>query len=95
MLAGFRSRWTIPFSCAASSASAIWRAIVSASDDRQGPALEALRERRALDQLEDQRGDAVGLLQSVDRPDVGMIQRREKAGFARETGATLRIGREV
>ena len=31
MLAGFRSRWTMPFSCAASSASAICRAIVSAS----------------------------------------------------------------
>ena len=30
MLAGFRSRWTIPFSCAASSASAIWRAMASA-----------------------------------------------------------------
>ena len=26
MLAGLRSRWTMPFSCAASSAAAIWRA---------------------------------------------------------------------
>ena len=31
MLAGFRSRWTMPFSCAASRASAICRAIASAS----------------------------------------------------------------
>ena len=33
MLAGFRSRWTMPFSCAASSASAIWRAIVKRLSD--------------------------------------------------------------
>jgi hypothetical protein len=31
ILAGLRSRWTMPFSCAASSASAIWRAMSSAS----------------------------------------------------------------
>ena len=37
-LAGFRSRCTIPFSCAASSASAIWRAIASASSIGSGPA---------------------------------------------------------
>src|SRR5262249_51346431 len=37
-LAGFKSRWTIPFSCAASSASAICRAISSASAGSSGPA---------------------------------------------------------
>ena len=37
MLAGFRSRWTMPFSCAASSASAIWRAMASASAIGSGP----------------------------------------------------------
>ena len=36
-LAGFRSRWTIPFSCAASSAAAIWRAMPSASSMGIGP----------------------------------------------------------
>ena len=36
--AGFRSRCTIPFSCAASSASAIWRAIARASSTGIGPA---------------------------------------------------------
>jgi hypothetical protein len=38
-LAGFRSRWTIPRSCAASSASAIWRAIGSASPSGSRPSL--------------------------------------------------------
>ena len=36
-LAGLRSRWTTPFSCAASSASAIWRAIASASSSGSPP----------------------------------------------------------
>jgi hypothetical protein len=35
--AGFRSRWTIPFSCAASSASAICRAVSSDSTTGIGP----------------------------------------------------------
>ena len=35
ILAGFRSRWTMPFSCAASSASAIWRAMANASAQRR------------------------------------------------------------
>ena len=37
--AGLRSRWTMPFSCAASSASAIWRAIATASSTAIGPRL--------------------------------------------------------
>jgi hypothetical protein len=36
--AGFRSRWTIPRACAASTASAIWRAMASASSTGIGPA---------------------------------------------------------
>lgn len=39
--AGFRSRWTTPCSCAASSAIATWRAISSAS--RTGTAPRAMR----------------------------------------------------
>ena len=38
MLAGFRSRWTMPCSCAASSASAIWREIERTSASGIGPA---------------------------------------------------------
>ena len=39
-LAGFRSRWTIPLSWAASSASATWRAIVERLAHRHGAAAE-------------------------------------------------------
>jgi hypothetical protein len=37
MVAGFKSRWTMPFSCAASSATAIWRAADSATRTGIGP----------------------------------------------------------
>ena len=36
----------------------------------------AFRERRAFDELEDERLDAIGFVDPVDRGDVGMIQRR-------------------
>ena len=94
MLAGLRSRWTIPFSCAASSASAIWCAIASAS--RSGaPAHQAVGEGRPLDQLEDQGSHTVGFLQSVDRADVGVVERRQQARLAREARSTLGVGREM
>ena len=53
-LAGLRSRWTIPFSWASSSASAICRAIDDGLVDRQRPALQAFREVLALGELHDE-----------------------------------------
>ena len=62
MLAGFRSRWMMPFLCAASSASAICRAIVRASAigspdlSRASRAVsQFFRQRRALDELHHER----------------------------------------
>ena len=70
MFAGFRSRWTMPCSCAASSASAICRAMGSASSSGIGPARDALGERLALDQLQHERATSVRVLEPVDRGDV-------------------------
>ena len=94
MFAGFRSRWTMPCSCAASSASAICRAIGSASSSGIGPCGDPLRERRPLDQLQHQRADAVRLFEAVDRRDVRMIQRREHLRLALEAGEAIGIVRE-
>src|SRR5438874_5597702 len=61
MLAGFRSRWMMPFSCAASSASAIWPRDVERLADRQpsiSATCDAISERLAFDQLQDQRMNA-------------------------------------
>ena len=94
-MAGFRSRWTIPFSMRS-----VQRLGDLARDrerlrDRQRTALKAFRECRAFDELQNQGGDTVGFFEAVDRADVRMVQRREQTGFARKTRAALRIGGEV
>ena len=53
-----------------------------------------IRQRRPLDQFEDQRPDALGLLQPVDAPDVGMVQRRQHLGFALKPSQPVGVGRE-
>ena len=94
MFAGFRSRWMIPCSCAASSASAICFAIGSASSSGIGSACDALRQVLALDQLHDERVHATGLLRGRGCGDVGMIQRREGLRFAREPREPFGVARE-
>ena len=76
ILAGFRSRWMMPCSCAASSASAICFAIGSASSRGNGP--RAIRSasvgpRRAPSRAR----DAARIFQAVDVRNVGMVQRGE------------------
>ena len=80
MLPGFRSRWVTPFSCAASSASAIWRAMDSASSRGIGPSTQPLSEGRPLDQLHDEivRADI------VEVADVGVAESRDGPPLALE-----------
>ena len=95
MFAGFRSRWTIPCSCAASSASAICLAIGSASASGIGPWRNAVGQRRPLDQFHHQRESSVRLLQAVDVRDVRMVQDGEDFGFALEPREPLGIRADV
>ena len=85
MFAGFRSRWMMPCSCAASSASAICRAMGSASSIGIGPRAIRCDRVLALDQLHHQRADAVGVLHPVDGRDVRMIQRGERLPLRAES----------
>ena len=62
--------------------------------NRQRTLSQALGERRALDELEHEPADAVGLLQSVDRANVRMVQRRQDPRLAFEAGETVRVRRE-
>ena len=99
MFAGFRSRWMIPFSWAASSASAICRAMASASRTAARACAsraigERLRERLAVHQLENQEPDAVGFFEPVDRADVRMVQRGEHPRLALEAREPIRVARE-
>ena len=59
--------------------------------NRQRARRQTLGERRALDQLEHEAADAVGLLEAVDRADVRMIQRRQHPRLALEAREPLGI----
>jgi hypothetical protein len=63
--------------------------------DGQRPARQPICERWALDQLEDERRHAITFFQSVDRADVGMVERGEQPRLAREAHAPFRIGCEL
>jgi hypothetical protein len=54
-------------------------------------ALQTFRQILAFDELEDEEGLAVRLLEPVDRRDVGMVQRGEEMGLALETGEPLGV----
>ena len=84
MFAGFRSRWMMPCSCAASSASAICCAIGSASSIGIGPCGDPIGQRRPLDQFHHERLVPPVVLQAIDLRDVRMVQRREDFGLALE-----------
>jgi hypothetical protein len=61
---------------------------------RNRAARDPLRQILALDELHDQRLDAVGFFGAVDGRDVWMIQRRQQASLAFEARAPLGIGAE-
>src|SRR5215203_990289 len=59
--------------------------------DRKRASCDAIGERRPLDELEDESATAVGFFDAVNRGDVWMVQRRERACFTFEADHTVRI----
>ena len=88
----------MPFSCAASSASAICRAIASASSSGSGPQARTIGQRRPFDELHHEGADAVGHFKSMNRGDVRVVQGREQLRFAldarHELGAICQRSRQ-
>ena len=89
----------MPRSCAASSASAICRAIARAVVERQRAVQQPIRERRPFDELQHQRARVpadVGrsVVNAVDRADVLVIQRGEQLRFALESRQAIGVARE-
>ena len=58
---------------------------------RNRPRRDPLRERLALDELENERLDVARFLETVDRRNVGMVQRREDLGLPLEPRQPLGI----
>ena len=73
MLAGFRSRCTMPLSCAASSASAIWLASRQCFGAGDRPLGDPLGQRVALDQLQNERRLPFHVLETVNGPMCGWL----------------------
>ena len=95
MLAGFRSRWMTPFSCAASSASAICRAIAQRFLDGDRAFRNAVGQRGPVDQFQDQRAHAARFFEAVDGGDVGVVQRCEQFSFPLESGQPVGVSGEA
>ena len=61
--------------------------------DRHGTGRQSFGQRRAVDELEDERRDVPTFLESVDGPDVWMIERRKGERLVFETRPTVRVSR--
>ena len=59
--------------------------------DRNRPSLDALGQRLSRHEFHHQELPSAGFFDAVDRRDVGMIQRRQHAGFALESRRSVRI----
>jgi hypothetical protein len=90
-LAGFKSRCTMPFSCAAASASPSALAISTICSTGSPPAGMRAVEWLALDQLHGQEVDAVGFLHRVDGDDVRVVELGEGLRFTAKARQPLRI----
>ena len=88
MFAGLRSRWMMPCSCAASSASAICRAIGSASSSGMAPRAMRCADRRLRPVPSP--APTPSIFEAVDRGDVRVIERRED--FASRSKRASRSG---
>ena len=62
--------------------------------ERERPACDQIRERLALDELQDDAGQTISLLQPVHRRDVGMIERRQELRLALKPRQPIGVLRE-
>ena len=90
MLAGFKSRWMIPCAWAASTASVMFRDGQSFVE-RDRTLGNPIRERRAFDELENERRRIATVFDAVDMGDVRMVQRGENLGFTLKAGQPFPI----
>ena len=91
MFSGLISRWTIPASCAATSALATWIATSSGFLRFHRPALQTLTQRLAVDQFAGNVVSRAILADLVNRQDIWMIKRDDRARFLFESLQALRI----
>ena len=89
---GFRSRWMMPFSCAAARPLRDLQRVVHGLLQGDRARVEPAAQRLALQQLHDGEGDAVVGAEVVDREDVRMRERRDGLRLALEPRERVGIG---
>ena len=92
---GFRSRWTTPWRCALSRASAISIPETQSLFERKWPFLQALGERVALEVLHDDVIDTILATDVVERANMRMTQAGNGAGLSLEALPALGVVGEV
>ena len=94
IFAGFKSRWTTPCECAASSASAICLAMGRASSSGMGPCSMRSASVGPSTSSSTSACRTSGIFEPVDGADVWVIERREHLRFTPEPREPIRIERE-
>ena len=92
MFSGLMSRWTIPFACAHSRASASWWRCPRSPAPPPQPVAESRLQRLAFQKLHHEERRAIVLADVVERADVGVVQAGDGLRFPREARAAIRIG---
>src|SRR5437879_6342098 len=95
IFAGLMSRCTVPFVCAASSASAICVPISSNESDGEQLCRDAMLQGSAFQKFHREKRMAAGFVNLVNGADVGMVERRSGARFSLEPFQRLAIAREI
>ena len=91
---GFRSRWTMPLSCAAARPLRDLAGVVDGLAMRQRRCADARAQRLALEQLRDDVRRALVAADVVDGEDVGVIERAGGARLLLEAAQAVGVGRE-
>ncbi len=91
MFDGFRSRWTMPFSWAALSPCAICAPKLSARRSDSRPLASSAVERRAVEELGHDVGEAALDADVEDRDDVGMVEGGRGPGLLLESAQAVDV----
>ena len=91
-MAGFRSRCVMPFWCAGGQRVSDRNCDFQKALERHPVPGYGVRERSSLDKFHRQEELIVGLLDGMNRDDIGVIQRGDRVAFPFETLTTFRVG---
>ena len=94
MFSGFRSRWMIPFSCAAAETVGDLHSVLDGLALRHGAGIEHVAQALAFEEFGDEKRRAIVLADIEDGKNVGMVERGHRARLLLEPAQAVGILRE-